>query len=61
MDVFPSDSRVATFSVYDDDGHTYAYEKDKYFQQDVTAKRYGEVTKLTISRSRGSYQTTIPA
>ena len=27
LDVFPSSQRVATFIAYDDDGHTYAYEK----------------------------------
>ena len=56
LDVFPSDARVANFVAYDDDGHTYAYEKGEYFRQEMTAKRSGASTGVALTTATGSYQ-----
>jgi alpha-glucosidase len=61
LDIFPSPQRVAKFLVYDDDGHTYAYETSIYFKQEITATQHGRMTKLDIGPSKGSYNTTIPS
>ena len=47
LDVFPSAS-AAAFTVYDDDGETYDYEKGAYLRQQITAQRNGKATQLTI-------------
>ncbi len=60
LDVFPSQTRVAKFSVYDDDGHTYTYEKGAFFQQDITATQSGREVILEVSPARGKYKTSIP-
>ncbi len=46
LDVFPSAARAAGFLVYDDDGHTYAYEKGEYFRQEVSAKQSGSSVEV---------------
>lgn len=61
LDIFPSSSRNARFSVYDDDGHTYAYEKGDYFQQVIAASRRGKTTVLTVAPARGTFKTAIPS
>jgi alpha-glucosidase len=61
MDIFPSPLRTAKFLVYDDDGHTYAYEKSDYFEQNIAAKQNGAAVELDIDPSKGRYKTTIPA
>jgi alpha-glucosidase len=61
LDIFPSSSRTAEFSVYDDDGHTYAYEKGSYFQQQITASRRPKAVVLTLAPSTGNFKTTIPS
>jgi alpha-glucosidase (family GH31 glycosyl hydrolase) len=61
MDVFPSSHRVAKFLVYDDDGHTYAYERSVYFEQEISAVQDDHTTKLDIGALQGSYKTTIPS
>jgi alpha-glucosidase (family GH31 glycosyl hydrolase) len=60
LDIFPSSSRAAEFSVYDDDGHTYAYEKGGYFQQHIAAS-LGDAIVLTVARPTGDFKTTIPS
>jgi alpha-glucosidase len=55
LDVFPSAARVANFVVYDDDGHTYAYEKGEFFRQEVTAKHSGASTDVAMNAATGSY------
>jgi alpha-glucosidase len=60
LDVFPSSSRPAQFSVYDDDGHTYAYEKGGYFQQRIAASPRGKAIVLTLAPPTGNFKTTIP-
>ena len=61
LDIFPSSSRAARFSVYDDDGHTYAYENGGYFQQQIAASVRGKVIVLTLAPPTGNFRTTIPS
>jgi alpha-glucosidase len=60
LDVFPSAARAATFVVYDDDGHTYAYEKGEYFRQEMSARRSGELTEIAVNASTGTYHAQFP-
>ncbi len=60
LDVFPSAARVATFVVYDDDGHTYAYEKGEYFRQELSAKRSGTATQIAVNAATGTYRVQFP-
>jgi len=61
LDVFPSTQRTAVFTIYDDDGHTYAYEHGKYFRQQISATQHGSVTDLLLAPAEGSYVSTIPS
>jgi alpha-glucosidase (family GH31 glycosyl hydrolase) len=56
LDVFPSNARVAKFVAYDDDGHTYGYEKGDYFRQEMTAKRLGTSTEIAMGAATGTYK-----
>jgi alpha-glucosidase (family GH31 glycosyl hydrolase) len=56
LDVWPDESREAKFRVYDDDGHTYAYEKGTFFIQNVAAKLAGETVQIEFSRPAGRYR-----
>lgn len=60
LDIFPSSARTASFTIYDDDGHTYAYEKGAYFRQQITATQHGDTTDVTLDAPTGSYISTIP-
>jgi alpha-glucosidase len=60
LDVFPSDTRIASFVVYDDDGHTYAYEHGEYFRQEVSAKRSSGSIEIAVAGATGAYSTQIP-
>jgi alpha-glucosidase len=60
LDVFPSAARVASFVVYDDDGHTYAYEKGEYFRQEVSARRSGAATEIVVNAATGTYRAQFP-
>jgi alpha-glucosidase len=60
LDVFPSAARVAGFMVYDDDGHTYAYEKGEYFRQELSARRSGAVTEIAVNAATGTYRAQFP-
>ncbi|HEX3967431.1 MAG TPA: TIM-barrel domain-containing protein [Edaphobacter sp.] len=61
LDVFASAARTAEFTVYDDDGHTYAYEHGAYFRQRIAAVQHGNVTTVTLASADGSYASTIPS
>jgi alpha-glucosidase len=61
LDVFPSEARRAEFTVYDDDGHTYGYEKGAYFKQAVAAEVHGSATQVVLGAVEGSYKTEIPS
>jgi alpha-glucosidase len=54
LDIFPGEARAA-FTVYDDDGETYNYEKGNYLRQEITAQRTGPVTQLKIDGATGGY------
>jgi alpha-glucosidase len=60
MDVFPSNSRLAGFLVYDDDGHTYSYEKGDYFRQEIAAKGAAGSTEIAIHAATGAYKPHFP-
>ncbi len=60
LDVFPSAAREATFVVYDDDGHTYAYENGEYYRQQVTAKRSRTETEIALGAATGAYPPQFP-
>ena len=61
LDVFPSAARVAMFLVYDDDGHTYGYEKGEYFRQELSAKRSGALTEIALAAATGTYRVQFPS
>lgn len=61
LDIFPSTERTAVFTIYDDDGHTYAYEKGAYFRQQIAATQHGNTTDVTLEAPTGSYISTISA
>jgi alpha-glucosidase len=52
---------VATFVAYDDDGHTYGYEKGEYFRQETVVKRSGRTTEVAVSAATGTYQAQFPS
>ncbi|MFP5207444.1 MAG: TIM-barrel domain-containing protein [Acidobacteriota bacterium] len=54
LDIFPS-STAARFTVYDDDGKTYQYEKGDDLRQEVSAERSGGATQVTIGAATGTY------
>jgi alpha-glucosidase (family GH31 glycosyl hydrolase) len=55
LDIWPDAYRPATFTVYDDDGQTYRYERGDYFSQTVTAN----VGAITLGVPEGHYRTAI--
>src|SRR5205823_2262649 len=57
IDIFPSD-KLTSFSLYDDDGETYNYEKGDFFKQNISAIRKGESASVTLARPNGHYRTT---
>jgi alpha-glucosidase len=54
VDIFPSET-AARFTVYDDDGETYNYEKGEYLRQQITAQQSGNSTQVTIDGATGNY------
>jgi alpha-glucosidase len=56
LDVFPSPTRAAEFTVYDDDGHTYAYEAGDFMRQQIVATGKGREVSLLVSPATGTYQ-----
>lgn len=54
LDVFPSQT-TAAFTVYDDDGETYNYEKGDYLSQEITAQQRGNKIQVTLDGATGSY------
>jgi alpha-glucosidase (family GH31 glycosyl hydrolase) len=56
LDVFPSAARAAKFTVYDDDGHTYAYEKGSFFRQEVLAVAASQGVEVKLFAAEGSYK-----
>ena len=60
LDIFPSSTRKAEFTVYDDDGHTYAYEHAEYFRQQIVAEQLKAKIMISLETPTGSYQSSIP-
>ena len=58
LDVFPASGRAARFVAYDDDGHTYGYEKGEYFRQEIDARRDSGGAEIDMSAATGSYRAT---
>ncbi len=56
LHVWPDESRVANFRVYDDDGHTYASEKGGFFVQNLQARQTGATLHLSFSKPIGRYR-----
>jgi alpha-glucosidase len=54
LDIFPSES-PATFTVYDDDGTTYNYEKGAFFRQAISAQNSGGTILVKVNGETGSY------
>ena len=61
LDVFPSAERKASFVVYDDDGHTYAYESGEFFRQEMTATAAAKSTSISFSAATGAYKPHFPS
>jgi alpha-glucosidase (family GH31 glycosyl hydrolase) len=61
LDVFPSPVRAAKFLVYDDDGHTYDYEKGSYFRQQIAAAGSPRATEITVDAATGTYKAHFPS
>jgi alpha-glucosidase len=55
VDVFPSKSET-TFTYYDDDGNTYAYEKGVYYRQQLSTRDEGNAVRFTAAAPAGSFQ-----
>lgn len=58
LDIFPSASQ-ASFTLYDDDGVTYAYERGDYLRQLITSTKTGERTTVMLDPSTGSYRSSL--
>jgi alpha-glucosidase len=59
MDVFPSKQRTAEWTMYDDDGKSYDYEKGVYFRQkiDVFMRQHGFM--VDMSAAEGTFATSV--
>lgn len=55
VQVFPTD-HATHFDYYDDDGDTYAYEKDAYFLQRLSVQREGRDVTFRTEAPTGSYK-----
>jgi alpha-glucosidase len=57
LDVFPSQTAEARWSMYDDDGISYAYEKGKYFEQAIRARFDKKGASIDLLEPEGTYAT----
>jgi alpha-glucosidase len=55
LDIFPSSERVGSFVAYDDDGHTYGYEKGQFFRQQIKASVVRKSVSIEIQTATGVY------
>lgn len=55
LEIFPSEKETA-FTVYDDDGNTYQYEKAQYFKQTVSVSKSGSRMTFKTSAPTGDYK-----
>ena len=54
LEIFPAQS-AGTFTVYDDDGDTYNYEKGDFLKQEISAQRVDAETRVTVDSATGNY------
>ena len=54
LDLFPS-GKVTSFPLYEDDGHTYNYEKGEYFKQSISLLKENSGVTIEFARQEGSY------
>jgi alpha-glucosidase len=57
VDVFPSPSGSASWTMYDDDGNTYNYEKGAYFKQVLSATFEGKSLVIATAAAQGTFVT----
>jgi len=57
LDVFPSSTGQANWTMYDDDGATYNYEKGVYFEQALSAGNHGQTFSIDLKAPTGTYAT----
>ncbi len=55
LDVFPAAAETS-FTYYDDDGITYAYEKGAFYEQHMSASDNGTVVRFDLAAPRGTYK-----
>jgi alpha-glucosidase (family GH31 glycosyl hydrolase) len=55
VDVFPTATETS-FSYYDDDGLTYAYEKGNFYQQRLSSSDNGTVVRFALGTPTGNYK-----
>jgi alpha-glucosidase len=56
LDVWPSRSRMAAFGLYTDDGHSYDYERGRYFSQNITGATASGGLTISLGRPSGRYR-----
>jgi alpha-glucosidase len=59
LEVFPSTARKAVFILYNDDGHTYAYERGEYFRQEIDAEVHDGTVTISFLKPTGTFKNTM--
>jgi len=54
LDIFP-DSAPSSFTYYDDDGNTYAYEHGAYYRQQIRASEQQQAIRIDLDEPTGSF------
>ncbi|MGA7522266.1 MAG: TIM-barrel domain-containing protein [Acidobacteriaceae bacterium] len=54
FDIFPGPS-PCLFTYYDDDGNTYAYERDAYYRQQIRASEQSQSIRIDLAEPSGSF------
>jgi len=57
LDMFPTE-KTTNFPLYDDDGHTYNYEKGQYFLQNISLSKVKDRIKIEFSKQEKNYAPT---
>ena len=57
LDMFPTE-KTTNFPLYDDDGHTYNYEKGQYFKQNISLSKVRDCVKIEFSKQERNYTPT---
>jgi len=59
VDVFPSQKGVARWTMYDDDGATYNYEKGVYFEQAISAGLRDGGLAVDLEKAQGTFSSSV--